>query len=151
MTEGNKTIMKTSNYHSRNALILMITCVLFLSRYAASQAMASDAQPRRVAVARSAFSQPLKDPARLIIRRIPNLGYNVIVDLYVDGVAVAPIAYGHTYEGVLPSGRHVLSVLPTPSPKWQTPPQMTLDVRHGQTYSFTAMGDGSGYLILKGA
>jgi hypothetical protein len=150
MTEGNKTIMKIFNYHSRNALILMITCVLFLSRYAASQAMASDAQPRRVAVARSAFAQPLKDPARLIIRRIPNLGYNVIVDLYIDGVAVAPIGYGRTYEGFRSSGQHVLSVLPTPSPKWRTPPQMTLDVRNGQTYSFTAMGDGSGYLILKG-
>lgn len=142
--------MKTSNYQSRNALILMITCVLFLSRYAANQAMAFEPQSRRVAAARSAVAQPLKDPARLIIRRIPNLGYNVIVDLYVDGVAVAPIGYGRTYEGVLPAGRHVLSVLPTPSPKWQTPWQITLDVRNGRTYSYTAMGDGSGYLILKG-
>jgi len=75
----------------------------------------------------------------------------VIVDLYVDGVAVPPIGYGRTYEGFLPPGRHVLSVLPTPSPKWSTPWQMTLDVRTGQTYSFTAMGDGGGHLILEGA
>jgi hypothetical protein len=144
-----KTIMKRYSYRSRNALILMSTCLLFLSRYGTSQAMSSDAQSRRVAG--SASVQPVRDDARLIIRRIPNLGYNVIVDLYVDGVAVPPIGYGRTYEGFLPSGRHVLSVLPTPSPKWSTPWQMTLDVRKGQTYSFTAMGDGSGHLILNGS
>jgi hypothetical protein len=143
--------MKTHSYSSRNALILMTTCLLFLSRYGTSQAMSSEAQSRRVAVAGSASVQPARDDAHLIIRRIPNLGINVIVDLYVDGVAVAPIGYGHTYEGFLPSGRHVLSVLPTPSPKWSTPWQMTLDVQKGQTYSFTAMGDGSGHLILEGA
>ena len=143
--------MKTYSYRGRNALILMTTCLLFLSGYGTSQAMSSDAQSRRVAVAGSASVQPVRDDARLIVRRIPNLGYNVIVDLYVDGVAVAPIVYGHTYEGFLPAGRHVLSVLPTPSPKWSTPWQMTLDVRKGQTYSFTAMGDGSGHLILTGA
>jgi hypothetical protein len=142
--------MKTSNYRNRNALILMITCVLFLSKYTAGQAMSSDAQSRRLAVARPSFAQPVKDPARLIIQRIPNLGNNVIVDLYVDGVPVAVIGYGHTYDGFLPPGRHVLSVLPTPNPKWPIPWQMTLHVRDGQTYSFTAMGDGSGDLILKG-
>jgi hypothetical protein len=140
--------MKTSNYRSRNALILMTTCVLFLSRYPASQAMGSDRQSRRVGVAPSASVQPARDEARLIVRRIPNLGNNVIVDLYVDGVALPPIGYGRTYEGFLPSGRHVLSVLPTPNPKWRTPWQMTLDVQKGQTYSFTAMGDHSGHLIL---
>ena len=143
--------MKTYSYRGRNALILMTTCLLFLSGYGTSQAMSSDAQSRCVAVAGSAPVQPVRDDARLIVRRIPNLGYNVIVDLYVDGVAVPPIGYGRTYEGFLLSGRHVLSVLPTPSPKWSTPWQLTLDVRKGQTYRFTAMGDGSGHLILTGA
>ena len=142
--------MKTYNYRSRNALILMTTCFLFLSGYTATEAMSSDAQSRRVAIAGSAFAQPVNDPGRLIIRRIPNLGNSVIVDLYVDGVAVAAIGYGHTYEGFLPPGRHVLSVLPTPNPKWFTQPQMILNVRNGQTYSFTAVGDNSGDLILEG-
>jgi hypothetical protein len=112
--------------------------------------MSSEAQSRRVAVGGSAFAQPVKDAARLIVRRIPNLGNYVIVDLYVDGVPVAAIGYGHTYEGFLRPGRHVLSVLPTPHPKWPTPTQMTLDARKGQTYSFTAMGDNSGHVILTG-
>ena len=143
--------MKTYSYSTRNAVILMTTCVLFLSRYGTSQAMSLEPQSCRVAATGSGAVQPVGNDARLIVRRIPNIGYNVIVDLYVDGVAVPPIVYGQTYDGFLPSGRHVLSVLPTPSPKWSTPWQMTLDVRAGQTYTFTAMGDGSGYLILKGA
>jgi hypothetical protein len=137
--------MKTYSYSSRNALILMTTCILFFSEYAASQAMSSEAQSRR-AVTRSA--QPVRGAARLIVRRLPDLGNFVHVNLYVDGVAVATIAYGGTYEGLLPPGRHVLSVLPTPNPKWPTPWEMTLDVRSGQTYSFTADRD-SGYLILR--
>jgi hypothetical protein len=68
--------------------------------------------------------------------------------LYVDGVWAAAIGYGSTYEGFLAPGRHVLSVLPTPSPKWPAPWGMILDVRSGETYSFTAQGY-SGHLILE--
>jgi len=92
--------------------------------------------------------RPVKGAARLVVRRIPDLGNFVYVDLYVDGVPVATIGYGRTYEGLLSPGRHVLSVVPTPNPKWPNPWEMTLDVRSGQTYSFTAEGD-SGYLILR--
>jgi hypothetical protein len=68
---------------------------------------------------------------------------------YEENTATS-IAYGHTYEGLLPPGRHVLSVLPTPNPRWKIPWQTTLNVQNGQTYNFTAMGDGSGLLILTG-
>jgi hypothetical protein len=139
--------MKTYSRSSRNALILITTSLLFFSGYAASQA-SSHAQSHRAAVKRSSFVQPARGAARLIVRRISDLGNFVFVDLYVDGVPVAPIGYGSTYEGLLPPGRHVLSVLPTPDPKWPTPWEMTLDVRSGRTYSFTAEGD-SGYLILR--
>jgi hypothetical protein len=137
--------MKT--YSSRNVLILMTTFVLFFSGYAASQA-SSNAQSRRAAVTGSAFVRPVKGAARLIVRRLPDLGNYVYVDLYVDGVPVATIGYGRTYEGLLPPGRHVLSVVASPNPKWPNPWEMTLDVRSGRTYSFTAEGD-SGYLILR--
>ena len=138
--------MKTYSHSSRNVLILMTTSLLFFSGYTASQA-SSNAQSRRAAVKRSGFVQPVKGAARLIVRRIPDLGNFVYVDLYVDGVPVATIGYGRTYEGLLSPGRHVLSVVPTPNPKWPTPSAMVLDVRSGQTYTFTAIGD-SGYLIL---
>jgi hypothetical protein len=148
MNRSNKTIMKTYRYSNRNALILMITGLLCLSTYPASQAMSSDARPHRAGVAESAVGQPVEDAARLIVRRDPGLGNFVIAHLRVDGVLVAVIGYGRTYEGFLPPGRHFLSLLPTPSPRWPNPPGMILDVRGGQTYSFTAIGN-SGYLILE--
>ena len=125
----------------------MTTCLLFLSTFAANQAMSSDAQSRRTVVAESAVVQPVKGAARLIVRRDPGLGNYLIAHLRVDGVAVAAIGYGRTYEGFLRPGRHVLSLLPTPSPKLLSRWEMILDVRSGETYTFTAIGD-SGYLVL---
>ena len=139
--------MKTYRYSNRNALILMMTGLLFLSTYPASQAMSSDARSHRAGVAGSAIGQPVDGAARLIVSRDPGLGNFVIAHLRVDGVLVAVIGYGRTYDGFLPPGRHVLSLLPTPSPKLLSPSAMILDVRSGETYTFTAIGD-SGYLIL---
>ena len=140
--------MKTYSYSSRNALVLTTTCLFFLSAYAASQAMSSDAQSRRASAGGSTVMQPINGAARLIIRRDPGLGTFLIAHLHVDGVLVGVFGYGRTYEGFLPPGRHVLSLLPTPSPKWPAPWEMILDVRSGETYSFTAQGY-SGHLILE--
>jgi hypothetical protein len=137
--------MKTYSKLSRSALILMVIC-LFFGGYAVSQA-SSNLQSRRAGVKESTFVRSANGAAHLIIQRIPNLGNFVYVDLYIDGAPVATIGYGTSYEGLLPPGRHLLSVLPTPSPKWLTRREMTLDVRSGQTYSFTADGY-SGNLIL---
>ena len=138
--------MKT--LRSRDALLLLIAW-LFLNPYAACQVMSSDLQSPRAAVAGSGFVQPVRGAARLIIRRLPNLGYNVVVQLWIDGVPAGPIGYGHTYEGLLAPGRHILSVLPAPNPQWRVPWQMTLDVQSGQTYSFIALSY-SGHLVLDG-
>jgi hypothetical protein len=125
----------------------MTTCLLFLSTYAASQAMSSDAQARRAGAGGSTVVRPFEGAARLIVRRDPALGTFLIAHLRIDGVPVAAIGYGRTYEGFLSPGRHVLSLLAAPSPKWPAPLGMILDVRSGQTYNFTAIGD-SGHLIL---
>lgn len=147
MTGITRPFVKTYSDSIRNALILMTAC-LFLGGLASSQAIGANPQPRRTTVAGPGFVQPGNGAARLVVWRIADLGNFVWVDLYVDGVAVANIGYGETYEGLLPPGRHALSVLPTPAPKWPTPWAMILDVRSGQTYAFTAMGD-SGNLILQ--
>jgi len=147
MTGITRPFMKTYSDSIRNGLILMITCLLFLGPYATSQAMSSDSQSRRAGAAGSAVVQPVERAARLIVCRDPSLGNFLIAHLDVDGVPVAPIAYGRTYDGFLSPGRHVLSVLPTPNPAWRNPPAMALNVRSGQTYTFTLIGD-SGYLIL---
>jgi hypothetical protein len=141
--------MKTYCSRTRNALVLIAT-YLFLSGYTANQAMSSDAQSGRAAVAGPASVRPVNGGARLIIHRLADLGNNLIVRLWIDDVAVASIAYGHTYEALLPPGRHVISVLATPNPRWKIPWQMTLNAQKGQTYNFTARSDGSGQLILNG-
>jgi hypothetical protein len=141
--------MRTYRYSSSNALLLLAAWLSF-NVYAACQAMSSDMQPARAAAAGgSDLVQPVQGAARLVVRRAPNLGATVAVRLWVDGAQVGTIGYGHTYQGSLAPGRHILSVQPSPRPRSGTPWQMTLDVRSGQTYSFTATGD-SGQLILKG-
>ena len=132
--------MRTYNYKSRAALILIITW-LFVGGYAANPAMAYDSQSRRGDVAGA---------ASITIKRIPNLGGNASVYVYVDGTLFAILGYGHSFEGSLPTGRHVLSAHAFPDASWFTWWKTTLDVRSGQSYSFTAMGDDSGSLILKG-
>ena len=134
--------MKIHHCNTRSAILLLIVSLLF-SAFAASQATAGDPRSRH-AVA------PSRAPARLIIRRNPNLGVNIIVRLWIDGQSAGAIGYGHIYEGFLPPGHHVLAVLASPSPRWPVPWQLPVEVRSGQTYGFTAVTDGSGTLILDG-
>jgi len=95
--------MKTHNYSTRSAILLLMVS-LFFSAFVASQAIAADPRsPHAVG--------PSQAPARLIIRRNPNLGVNVIVRLWIDGQPARSIGYGHTYEGFLAPGHHVLAVL----------------------------------------
>ena len=141
--------MKTYGDRSRGALVLVVAS-LFFSGYAAGQPTSVAPHSHRGVAAGTGFKQPVDGTARLVIRRIPNLGYDVIVQLWIDGEPATAIGYGQTYEGFLAPGRHILSVLPAPNPLWRMPWQLTLDARSGQTYTFTAMGDGSGHLVLDG-
>jgi hypothetical protein len=122
---------------------LLILAVLVFGGYSPCQA-ASDEVHRTLVV-----TSNLKGaPARLIIRRIPNLGKFLTAAVWIDGVPIKPIQYGASYEGFLSPGRHTLSALAVPDPtssvRWQT----TIDFRSGRTYAFTALAD-SGHLILK--
>jgi hypothetical protein len=139
--------MKAYSHNSRKVLTLTVGCLLF-SAFTPSQAVAANAQRHHTAVAHPAFGQP--GGARLIIWRIPNLGNRVVVNLWLDGAPLGLIVYGQTYDGFLPLGRHILSVTVSPFPKWPgRRMQIALNVRDGQTYCFTAIGDHSGDLILK--
>src|SRR5881628_3910723 len=128
--------MKTHNYSSRSAILLLVAS-LFFSAFVAGHAVGADPRSPHAAA-------PSQAPARLIIRRNPNLGFNVIVQLWIDGQRGGSIGYGHTYEGFLAPGHHVLAVLASPNPRSPTPSQLPLDARGGQTYGFTAVTDGSG-------
>ena len=93
-----------------------------------------------------------KGMARLVIYRIPNLGNRVIVDVWIDGKVAGPIGYGDTLEIYVSAGPHVLTLLPTPNANWHTATQIPVYLRAGQTNSFTAASNHSGYLtLLKGS
>jgi hypothetical protein len=131
--------MKTHNYSTCSA-ILLLTVSLFFSAFVAGSATAAEPRSPHAAA-------PSQAPARLIIRRIPNLGVNVIVQLRIDGKAAGSLGYGHTYEGTLTPGRHVLAVMATRA-RSPIPWEMALNAQSGQTYIFTAQGGPSGNLVL---
>jgi len=120
-------------YNCRRTLVLAMTCFLCIAGYAgaSSRAASSDA-----------------GTAHLTVYRTPATGKFVIVQIYDGDAMLGSVSYGGTYEGSLKPGRHVLSVLATPRPKWRERPPTTVDVRSGQTYKFTAVGNGQGNLIL---
>src|SRR4051812_42244085 len=132
--------MKANN-NKHTALTLILTCLLGATILAPSEAGTPKPKPDRDVIATSDSSSDANS-GRLIIRRIPNLGNAVIVDLYIDGVATSPIVYGQTFEAALSPGRHVLSVVASPHAKWPVRSETALDVQNGQTYSFTALGNG---------
>jgi len=85
---------------------------------------------------------------RLIIWRIPGLGNDLIVGVTIDGRRVKDITYGNHFETILSPGRHVVMVEPFPNPSRYPPYAVTLNVRPGELYNFTAKG-GTEQLVLK--
>jgi hypothetical protein len=77
----------------------------------------------------------LQGTGRLIISRAPNFGWNVAVHLQIDGRDVANITQGGRYDGVVPTGHHVLSV----SARGTQPTSIDLDVQPGKTHTFMAV------------
>ena len=131
--------MKTRNYSSRGAILLLVVS-LFFSAFAVGHATAADPRSSKAAA-------PSQAPARLVVRRIPNLGVNVIVQLSIDGKPAASLGYARTYEGNLTPGKHVLAVMATRA-RSRIPWEMSLNAQSGQTYIFTVQGSPSGNLVL---
>jgi hypothetical protein len=124
------------NNNCRRTLFLAMACLLCVAGYAGAREQVSSGTASDGGT------------ARLIVYRIPTMGKFVIVQVYVDDVMIGGIPYGGKYEGFLKSGHHVLSALATPRPKWWERPPTIVNVRAGRTYRFTAIGNGSGNLIL---
>src|ERR1043166_6944576 len=82
--------------------------------------------------AETAVAQP---GGRLIVLRTPNFGWNLALNLKIDGRTAANIVKGRRYDQFLPAGRHVLTVSAVPN---YQPTSTVLDVQDGQTYIFTA-------------
>src|SRR5580765_4278921 len=62
------------------------------------------------AISTSNAGQASYPPGRVVVKRVPQFGWNLAFNLQVDGRPVATIAKNQQYDGWLPAGRHVLTV-----------------------------------------
>ena len=92
--------------------------------------------------AETAIAQP---GGRLIVLRAPNFGWNVALNLKIDGRTAANIVQGGRYDQFVPAGRHMLTVSAVPN---YQPTSTVLNVRHGQTYVFTVIRDHTDSVVL---
>jgi hypothetical protein len=78
---------------------------------------------------------------RLIVIRTANFGWNLAANLKIDGRTVANIVQGRRYDHFIPAGRHVLTVSAVPNVELRRPTSITVNVKPGRTYVFTALWD----------
>jgi hypothetical protein len=78
---------------------------------------------------------------RLIVIRVANFGWNVAAGLKIDGRTVMNIVQGRRYDHRIPAGRHVLTISAVPNHDLRAPSSITVNVRPGGTYIFTAVWD----------
>ena len=74
----------------------------------------------------------------LIVTRVANFGTDLSLVLSVDGKDVGSFTEGRNYSGYLPAGQHVITARVDPNQTGAAPARRTLNVKAGQTYSFTA-------------
>jgi hypothetical protein len=85
---------------------------------------------------------------RLIVLRSPNFGWNIVLNLKIDGGTVANVVQGRRYNHFVPAGRHVLTVSAAPNSYYSEPTSTVLNVHPGHTYVFTGSWDGSNRVVL---
>ena len=131
--------MKILNYVSGKLIMVAIAC-----SFAASTPIQAREARSYSASARS------EDDARLVVTRAANFGTFQFLNLFVDGVHVADLGLGQSYDAVLPPGQHVLSVSTTPQIYRRTPPtQRRVTAEPGETYAFTAFWKNSDQAYLR--
>ena len=82
-----------------------------------------------------------KSGGRLIVIRVANFGWNLAANLKINSQTVANIVQGRRYDHRIPAGPHVLTVSVVPNLQASQPTSITLNVRPGRTYIFTALWD----------
>lgn len=88
------------------------------------------------------FSNAAAQPSgRLIVIRAANFGWNLAVNLKIDGRTVGNVVQGRRYDHLIPAGRHVLTVSAVPNAELRQPTSVNVNIRPGGTYIFTALWD----------
>jgi len=90
-----------------------------------------------------------KSGGHLIVDRVANFGADLVLSVSVDGSNVGEVVDGRHYDGYLSPGKHVLSAVVSPNPNDSHPGKATIDVKDGETYSFTAAWKGEDLTLIK--
>ena len=93
------------------------------------------------AISTSNAGQASHPPGRVVVKRVPQFGWNLAFNLQIDGRPVATIPQGRQYDGWLPAGRHVLTVSTASYVGLPQPTSITVNVEPGRTHVFTALWD----------
>jgi hypothetical protein len=90
---------------------------------------------------------PSGSVAHLTIKRGPKFGDRLVLGVIIDGARVASVVKGHSYNGTLTPGHHVIS-LSVSGPDRSVQFTKTVTAEAGQTYSFTATFQGNRLVLL---
>jgi len=94
-------------------------------------------------------SAPPPNSGQLLINRAPNFGSDMALAISVDGKDVGSFTQGQNYSGYLPAGQHVITARVDPNQAGAGPARKTLNVKAGQTYSFTAVLSGGNMTLVR--
>jgi hypothetical protein len=97
----------------------------------------------------AAASAPPPNSARLLINRVANFGSDLSLVVSVDGKDVGSFTEGRNYSGYLSAGQHVITARVDPNPGGTRPARKTLNVKAGQTYSYTAGLSGGNMTLVR--
>lgn len=97
----------------------------------------------------AAAAPPPPNSARLLVNRVANFGSDLSLILSVDGKDVGSFTEGRSYNGYLSQGQHTITARVDPNPGGTLPARKTLNVKAGQTYSYTAGISGGSMTLVK--
>jgi hypothetical protein len=132
--------MKKLTYHCYVLLICALTC----AGLAGCETTGTAAPGATASVAAPAG----QGAAQLVIRRAPNMGTGLFLDVTIDGARVGALAPGETYRGALSPGQHTVAVLLRPNQLNLPPTRKTFTVAQGQTVRLTASWQGQTVVLL---
>ena len=131
--------MKKFRYYCYALLICALTCAGLAG--CETSGTAAPGAPASVAA-------PAGQGAKLVIRRAPNMGSGLFLDIDIDGTSMGSIAPGETYKGSLSPGQHTVSVLLRPNQLNLPRTKKTFTVAKGQTFTLTAAWQGDTVVLL---
>lgn len=97
----------------------------------------------------AASAPPPPNSGHLLINRAANFGSDLSLVVSIDGKDVGSFTEGRSYSGYLPAGQHQIMVRVDPNQGGTTPARKTLNVKVGQTYSFTAAPSGDNMTLVR--